>query len=268
MVAAACGALVHRHGFVVLAAVGSTLVVGLAWPWAAVRSARVGLAFEADRGTVGAAVGCRVSVRNRGPFPAAGLVLRGLGNDGLPLPSVRPFGSAEVWVRFVPARRGVYAAAGTGVTCGLPLGLWNPGRGVAVGRPLLVWPDAEATPLPAAVRGRRTAPAEAAVAARLAGDAEGHGVRPYLRDFHVTPEQARSVDDLREAIEVVRDDLRANRLADASRRFDQMVFTGGEYKACLNSYSSSPPTRQTRGQPQGLSSGGHPPRIPFQERHP
>ena len=62
----------------------------------------------------------------------------------------------------------------------------------------------------------------------------------YLRDFGVTPEQAKTVDDLREAIEAVRDDLRANRVAEADRRFDRMIFTG-EYKACRECYALPAP---------------------------
>ena len=61
----------------------------------------------------------------------------------------------------------------------------------------------------------------------------------YLRDFHVTPEQAKTVDDLREAIEVVRDDLRAKKLEQAKQKLDQIVLNG-EYRACVRAYSSEP----------------------------
>ncbi len=61
----------------------------------------------------------------------------------------------------------------------------------------------------------------------------------YLRHLSVTPDQARTVDDLREAIEVVRDDLRAGHLAEANRQFDHVVFHG-EYRACLDAYAPPP----------------------------
>lgn len=58
----------------------------------------------------------------------------------------------------------------------------------------------------------------------------------YIRDFGVTAKQAKAVDDLREAIEAVRDDLRANRVQEAKRKLDQVVFFG-EYKACRDCYA-------------------------------
>ncbi|HEY2585758.1 MAG TPA: aldo/keto reductase [Tepidisphaeraceae bacterium] len=61
----------------------------------------------------------------------------------------------------------------------------------------------------------------------------------YIRDFGVTPEQAKTVDDLREAIEAVRDDVRANKLVEAKRKLDQVVFYG-EYKACRDCYGPGP----------------------------
>lgn len=57
----------------------------------------------------------------------------------------------------------------------------------------------------------------------------------YIRDFGVTPDQAKTVDDLREAIEVVRDDLRAKKIDEARQRLDHVVFSG-ELTACRNSY--------------------------------
>jgi len=59
----------------------------------------------------------------------------------------------------------------------------------------------------------------------------------YIRDFGVTPDQAKTVDDLREAIEVVRDDLRARKIADARQKFDYMLLHG-EYKACRECYAT------------------------------
>ena len=61
----------------------------------------------------------------------------------------------------------------------------------------------------------------------------------YLRRLSVTPDQAKTVDDLREAIEVVRDDLRAGHVAEANRQFDHIVFRG-EYRACLDAYAPPP----------------------------
>jgi uncharacterized membrane protein YraQ (UPF0718 family) len=72
----------------------------------------------------------------------------------------------------------------------------------------------------------------------------------YIRDFHVTHEQAKTVDDLREAIEVVRDDLRAGKIVEAKQKFDEIVFTG-EYKACRDCYG--PKTSQAREPQRGLS---------------
>ena len=43
------------------------------------------------------------------------------------------------------------------------------------------------------------------------------------------------LDDLREAIEAMRDDLRSNNLKEAKRKLDQVVFYG-EYRACRECY--------------------------------
>ncbi len=69
----------------------------------------------------------------------------------------------------------------------------------------------------------------------------------YLRTLTVTPDQANTVDDLREAIEAVRDDLRAGNVDAADRRFDRIAFRG-KYRACLACYAPSPtrPARATR----------------------
>lgn len=61
-------------------------------------------------------------------------------------------------------------------------------------------------------------------------------VGTYIRDFGVTDQQAKAVDDLREALEVVRDDLRARNLDEAKRKLDEMIITG-EYRTCVKSYT-------------------------------
>ncbi len=180
--AAACGTLVHRHGFVVLAALASTAAVGLGWPWLTLRPVRAALAFDADRGREGEPARYRVALTNRGPVPAAGLTLTGLGGRPVPLPRVGPFRTVDLTLAFVPPQRGAYPADAVRVTCGLPFGLWHPGRAVRVDRGLLAWPAAVAVELPAELRGRRS-PASAATAAAASdplGD-EPHGVRPYRR---------------------------------------------------------------------------------------
>ena len=57
----------------------------------------------------------------------------------------------------------------------------------------------------------------------------------YIREFGVTLEQAKTVDDLREAIEAARDDLAANKIDEARQKLDDMVLTG-EYRACCECY--------------------------------
>ena len=57
----------------------------------------------------------------------------------------------------------------------------------------------------------------------------------YIRDCGVTAEQAKCVDDLREAIEAVRDDLRAKHMEEANRKLNDVIFFG-EYKTCRDCY--------------------------------
>ncbi len=180
--AAACGTLVHRHGFVVLAALASTAAVGLGWPWLTLRPVRAALAFDADRGREGEPARYRVALTNRGPLPAAGLTLTGLGGRPVPLPRVGPFRTVDLTLVFVPPQRGAHPADTVRVTCGLPFGLWHPGRAVRVDRDLLAWPAAVAVELPADLQGRRSRASAVAATTRpdLLGD-EAHGVRPYRR---------------------------------------------------------------------------------------
>ncbi len=65
-------------------------------------------------------------------------------------------------------------------------------------------------------------------------------VGTYLRHFGVTPDQAKSVSDLREAIEMVRDDLRARNIQSARCKLDDIVLRG-EYRACRNAYAGLKP---------------------------
>lgn len=182
VVAAACGALVHRHGYVALAAVATTIAVGLAWPWATVRPLTATLAFDADRGREGVGAGFRLVVGNRGPLPAVGVVLTGLGGPPVPLAPIAGFGTLDVRLTVVPGRRGTCPPGPVGLACGRPFGLWHPARAVAVARPLLAWPAAAAVGLPPGLAGRRSAAATvaAAAAAGVAAD-EAHGVRAYRR---------------------------------------------------------------------------------------
>jgi uncharacterized protein len=67
----------------------------------------------------------------------------------------------------------------------------------------------------------------------------------YIREYGVTPEQAKTVDDLREAIEAVRDDLRARKIDEARQKFDYMLFHG-EYKACRDCYAANEQTKEQK----------------------
>lgn len=179
--AALCGIFVHREGFVVLTSLSAALLLGVAWPWLALRGLVAELTF--DRTRVHQGQPCRVTlhIRRRGFLPAWGVRLRA---DCAEVEGVELLGfGGRGWRRhtweFTPSRRGFFPGATPLLVCDFPFGLWQSHKAVKTKERLLAWPRIFAvTWKPEDGRGG----AEAARACSEAGTSgEIVGVRAYRR---------------------------------------------------------------------------------------
>lgn len=140
-----CGLFLHAQGFVLCGGVLAVVVLGVVWPWVSLRGLVGTVAFDSSRTPEGEAVGVRLTLRNRLPWAAWGLAVKGGFGGGAADPIV---GVASAPRRrtllcrweFRPMHRGVYPLATPRLTTGFPFGLWENGCRMVVEKPLVVWP--------------------------------------------------------------------------------------------------------------------------------
>lgn len=140
-----CGLFLHSQGFVLCGGVLAVVSLGVIWPWLSLRGLAGAVAFDRARASEGDTVEVRLTLRNRLPWPAWGLAVRG-GFDGDSTEAVAGIVSAPRrrtalcrW-SFKPLCRGVYPLVAPKLTTGFPFGLWDNRRMLAVETPLIVWP--------------------------------------------------------------------------------------------------------------------------------
>jgi uncharacterized protein (DUF58 family) len=182
--------LLHPQGFVVCFGLLFVAGLGVAWPWLSVRGLNGSLAFDRSVCREGETVTTRLILRNRMPWGAWGVSVRGgfddpsgEGRDDLPLAGltfVPGWRTIAVAVEFVPGCRGVYPVRPPRVACGFPFGLWEASRPLDVAAPLLVWPrTVPVGPVPEA-EGHH--PSDGLATRDRAGNwGDPLGVRPYRR---------------------------------------------------------------------------------------
>ncbi|MCI0459483.1 MAG: DUF58 domain-containing protein [Gemmataceae bacterium] len=150
LVALLCGLFLHAQGFVLCGGVLTVLVLGLLWPWLGLRGLQGSIAFDRLRIREGEAVEVCLTLRNRLPWAAWGLAVRGGFSGSRTDPAEAPPAVSIAaaprrrtircrW-SFVPDRRGVFPLQGPRLTTGFPFGLWENHRLLTVAAPLLVWP--------------------------------------------------------------------------------------------------------------------------------
>jgi uncharacterized protein (DUF58 family) len=153
-----CGLFLHPQGFVLCGGVLSVIALGVIWPWLSLRGLAGTVAFDHARAVEGERVEAYLTLRNRLPWAAFGLAMRGgLSNrelcaaeDGAQLGETCEGGIRIAWAPhrrtirchwiFVPARRGVYPLSTPLLTTGFPFGLWENKRALSIASPLVVWP--------------------------------------------------------------------------------------------------------------------------------
>jgi uncharacterized protein (DUF58 family) len=191
LVALLCGLVLHPQGFVLAGSLSFVLVLGIVWPWFSLRGLVGSLAFGQPRAVEGDRVEVCLTLRNRLPWGAWGLAVRGgFGHepeDGKGrIPPVA--GIAQVQARrttryrwdFVPPCRGEYPRSASALTTGFPFGLWETGRAVTVETPLLVWP--RTFPVgPAPVSGPDAQITGSVSRNQVGSHGDVLGVRPYRR---------------------------------------------------------------------------------------
>ncbi len=144
------GLFVAAQGWFVFGVLVTVMVLGGIWPRVSMYGLDVSLAFDRRRCRESEPVRVRLSIRNRWPFPAWGLVVeRGFFDserDGEPAPAVSALARVAGWSQndylfvFRPERRGVYPRVSPVLSTGFPFGIWHCSRPAPVAFELLVWP--------------------------------------------------------------------------------------------------------------------------------
>ncbi|MEN1678410.1 MAG: DUF58 domain-containing protein [Planctomycetota bacterium] len=147
MCALLCGLFIAPQGFAVFGAITSVVLIGLAWPWIAMRGISCRVVFVGQRGREGQPTPAKLVVTNRWPWPVWGLAV----DD--PLSPERDRGPAVAlaringWSRstfdcsFTPKRRGRFPKPGVSLGTGFPFGLYQSTKPVTAPQPLIVWPQ-------------------------------------------------------------------------------------------------------------------------------
>jgi uncharacterized protein (DUF58 family) len=202
--AALCiGISVAPQALIVCAALVAVGLIGVAWPWIAIRGISSSLSFERPRATEGSPVRVRITVSNRWPLPLWGLVVeRGFflstnfekTKPTASLARVAGWSCTVFEWEFCPSRRGRYPIQKPQLATGFPFGLWQAHAEIAIADELLVWPRTASLQSIPPILGQSLA--IAGTHSRLVGD-EGDvmGVRPFrpgdsLRHVH-WPQTAR-----------------------------------------------------------------------------
>ncbi len=184
LVTLACGRLVHARAWMISTALGSVLAAGYAWPRLSLAGTSATLRFSRSRIREGHPVTIELTLRNRLPWGAWGLVLHPEGTPAeqawavvryLPGWCTRRF-----QLEFTPRLRGVYPDAGLVLSTGFPFGFGSGSVRVQVPQRLIVWPRTwPVGPLPAAAPGRDDE--EACLLTRPGCRGDIFALRPYRR---------------------------------------------------------------------------------------
>ncbi|MBC8355442.1 MAG: DUF58 domain-containing protein [Planctomycetes bacterium] len=142
------------HAWIIFGSIVAVIVLGVIWPWVAIRGATAEVAFDCRRCREGELIQVRLAVYNRWPWPLWGLAVeKGFFNETTE-PGERPvtalarvpgWSKSEFVFDFRPSQRGVYPHVAPELATGFPFGIWRAHRKITVPRELLVWP--RTTPL-------------------------------------------------------------------------------------------------------------------------
>jgi hypothetical protein len=180
-----CGLFLHAQGFVLCGGVLAVVALGVIWPWLSIRGLAGTVAFDRSRASEGEAVEVRLILRNRLPWTAWGLAVRGGFGGGATEPvagvaSAPRRRTAMCRWAFTPSCRGVYPNVTPRLATGFPFGLWENSRPLSVETPLIVWPRTfPVGPIPP-VSGDRQVEGNVS-RSKVGTNGDVLGVRPYRR---------------------------------------------------------------------------------------
>ena len=154
-----CGLVLQPMVLWLSAWIACVILLGLCWPWLALRGVVCRMNFSDARTTEGEAVEVTLTLLNRWPWPLWGLAIVG-GLRRLPsgaesqheLPIETALAAVPAWSestfhwKFVPARRGYYPTSNSFLATGFPFGLWQARRLVTIENHLIAWPRRHTIP--------------------------------------------------------------------------------------------------------------------------
>ncbi len=143
--------VVAPQAWFVFGALMAVMMLGVAWPWISMHGLEASLAFDRKRCHELEAVAMHLTVRNRWPWPAWGLVVeRGFFESEDPtdptaavtaLARVPGWSQSEYGFMFRPERRGIYPQAPPVLATGFPFGIWIRTRPIPTCNRLIAWPQ-------------------------------------------------------------------------------------------------------------------------------
>ncbi|MCD0460771.1 DUF58 domain-containing protein [Roseiconus lacunae] len=145
------GYSVSPIGWTMAASLSVMIVIGMAWPWIAVRAVACSLTPEEDRVHEDDACHFKLSVLNRLPLPVWGLAIEGYldrqtqtGSEETPPTVALAFvkGLSKSTYRFAvrPRLRGHYPQTLPLITCSFPFGIWTAKKQMREVSGMTVWP--------------------------------------------------------------------------------------------------------------------------------
>lgn len=196
VVAGLGGFFVAPQGYLLLASLLLVLAIGTLWPWITIWGVTSELEFETPRGREFEPTIVRMTISNRWPWPAWGLVVDcGTPRSGDPLatspllaiPSLPGASRTVLRWEFIPARRGIHPQHAWRLGTAFPIGLYLAQRTIRTRESLVVWPAVtRLKSLPPTLIGQ---PHGEALHSITGDHGETCGVRPYrhgdtLRTIH------------------------------------------------------------------------------------
>lgn len=147
LAAGLCGVFVNPYILGVSSGLLLVLLLGVVWPWVAIRGIRCSVRFLEARGREGQPTTVYVEITNRWITPIWGLHLTGgFGwetqddRHGMALAAVSGWAKTTISWRFTPSHRGVYPVETVFIETGFPFGFVHARRGVDVQGEFIVWP--------------------------------------------------------------------------------------------------------------------------------
>ena len=139
--------------WIIFGSLVAVMLMGVVWPWLAMRGATAEIGFDRRRCREGELVKVRLAIRNRWPWPLWGLSVENgffLNTEEEGSHPVAALARTPGWSRsefvfeFKPDARGVYPHEVPELATGFPFGIWRGSRKISMGRELVVWPKTTA----------------------------------------------------------------------------------------------------------------------------